>query len=355
MRLRLPFVDSPRPLHPLRGLRAQEPAAANAESRLGELIRRMEEPPLLDAGAHDAILRRLQHSRGNVRPKLVLPARPALVVAIALAVLFLGIAAHAAISWVRRVGLPWAHHGAPVAARLPDARAPASPAAVHSAPTSAIPPASAGVGPEAPALSPPAPQKLRIRAGGSAAKTTSSARAIEPPPSSLGQESRLLGAALAALRTNRDYAGALATLGEYDARFPNGALRGEAAVARLDALMALGQSAAALRLLDGRGQGQAPWTTGPRAAEVLVLRGELRAGAGRYQEAIEDFDRAAALAGNRQLPQLQQLRERALYGRLSCRARSGDAAGSSRDVQEYLSKFPDGPRAAELRQRKPGP
>ncbi len=68
-----------------------------------------------------------------------------------------------------------------------------------------------------------------------------------------------------------------------------------------------------------------------RWGEMLVVRGELRAGAGRYEEAIEDFDRALALAGKSQ-------KERALYGRLSCRASGGcrrsvsRAAGLSFDV-----------------------
>ena len=159
----------------------------------------------------------------------------------------------------------------------------------------------------------------------------------------------MLGTALAALRTDRDYAGALATLDEYDARFPTGALRDEAAFARLDALMALGQSGAALRLLDGREQGRGLERDGPRAAEMLVVRGELRAGAGRYQEAIEDFERALGLAAG------SSLKERALYGRLSCRERAGDTAGASQDQQDYLSTFPGGPHAAELRRRKPGP
>src|SRR4029077_20709645 len=138
---------------------------------------------------------------------------------------------------------------------------------------------------------------------------------------------------------------ALATLDEYDAEFPNGALRGEAALARLAALLALGQSGAALRLLDGRGRGQLPGheMDGPRAAEMRVVRGELRAGVGRYEEAIDDFDRALAL------PAGKSLEERALYGRLSCRARAGDTAGASHDQEDYLATFPDGPHAAELR------
>ncbi len=370
MRLSLPFrfLRSPRwlrsPGSP-QPMRAQEPRGTTAEARLGALIRRMEIPAELDAAAHEAIRRQLrraetrqeargrEHRRAFVRSML---ARPALVVAIAVAMLCLGLAAQAGISWVRRVGLPWSPE-APAAAPLPDARAPTRHAGLaRRVMTPAITADEADVDPEvtppesASASASAALVRPRLRAGASAAKTTLPPRAPEAP-SSLAQESRLLGAALAAVRTDRDYTAALATLDEYDAEFPNGALRGEAALARLDALLALGQSGPALRLLDGHGREQVPGheTDGPRATEMLVVRGELRAGVGRYEEAIDDFDRALALAAGRSLEQ------RALYGRLSCRARAGDAAGASQDLQDYLVKFPDGPHAAELRRRKPGP
>jgi tetratricopeptide (TPR) repeat protein len=371
MRLTLPFLRSPGSPPPLR---AQETRGTTAEARLGALIRRMELPTGLDAAAHEAIRRQLrraetrreargrEHRRAFVRSML---ARPALVMAIAVAMLCLGLVAQAGISWVRRVGLPWSPE-APAAAPLPDARAPTRHARSRRAMAPAITVDEAGGAPDgmpaetqtpsAPASAspppppPPLPQKPRLRVGASIAKTTWPPRVAEAP-SSLAQESGLLGAALAAVRTDRNYTAALATLDAYDAEFPNGALRGEAALARLDALLALGQSGAALRLLDGHGRGQVPGheMDGPRAAEMLVVRGELRAGVGRYEEAIDDFDRALALPAGR------SLEERALYGRLSCRARVGDAAGASQDLQDYLVKFPDGPRAAELRRRKPGP
>ncbi|HXI57324.1 MAG TPA: hypothetical protein VNO55_14755, partial [Polyangia bacterium] len=56
--------------------------------------------------------------------------------------------------------------------------------------------------------------------------------------------------ALARLRTERDPAGALALLDDYDRRFPGGLLRDEAAATRIEALLAVGQSTEALERLE---------------------------------------------------------------------------------------------------------
>jgi regulator of sirC expression with transglutaminase-like and TPR domain len=72
-----------------------------------------------------------------------------------------------------------------------------------------------------------------------------------------------------------------------------------------------------------------------------VLRGELRAGAGRLAPAIQDFDAVLALGGH------DELAGRALYGRGSCRARLGDTPGARADLERYLQLFPRGRFAAD--------
>jgi hypothetical protein len=138
------------------------------------------------------------------------------------------------------------------------------------------------------------------------------------------------------LRRDRDAAGALAALDEYRARWPKGALRPEAEVARVDALLSLGRRGEALAALEAVNVGGLP-----RARELGVVRGELRAEAGRCKEAVRDFD-AAAKSGD-------ALGERALWGRAACRARLGDREGARADLEGYLSRFPSGKFAAEAR------
>lgn len=45
------------------------------------------------------------------------------------------------------------------------------------------------------------------------------------------------------------------------------------------------------------------------------------------------------------------LSERALYGRATCRLRSGDDAGGQVDLEAYLTRFPNGRFAGQVRQR----
>src|SRR5207248_3097537 len=98
--------------------------------------------------------------------------------------------------------------------------------------------------------------------------------------SDLAIETRLLGSAVRALRQDHDAAAALAILDEHRARFPQGTLRPEAELARIDALLSLGRRAEALGLLD---RALSPGLG--RTRELHVLRGELRAEAGRLGEA----------------------------------------------------------------------
>jgi len=157
-------------------------------------------------------------------------------------------------------------------------------------------------------------------------------------PSALSNETALLTDALTHLRQQKDARGALAALDTYDARFPGGTLRREATGARIDALLILGRDGdalAVLRELTLQPQG--------RDQELRVIRGELAAKTS-CASAVSDFDRVLAEAAPRALA------ERALHGRASCLERLGDAAAATRDLREYLRRFPDGRFAAETRQ-----
>lgn len=159
----------------------------------------------------------------------------------------------------------------------------------------------------------------------------------EPVPSTLSGETQVLGQAMARLRRQGDAAGALAALDLYRQRFPRGTLQREADVARVDALLTLGQDGNALAVLrtlslQPRGHDQ----------ELRVIRGELTA-ATSCPRALVDFDTVLAESAP------PALMERALYGRAACRAKQGDDAGAARDLREYLRRFPSGQFAADAR------
>jgi hypothetical protein len=158
-----------------------------------------------------------------------------------------------------------------------------------------------------------------------------------PAASPAAEEARLLEGVFHALRSETDGAArALAALDDHDRRFPAGLMRAEAALARVEALLALGRRAEALALLDAPEAG----TSLPRSARLA--RGELRAEAGRCSDAAGDF--AVVLRGPG-----DDLSARALYGRASCALRSGDDASAAAALSAYLERQPDGPHAAEAR------
>jgi hypothetical protein len=118
----------------------------------------------------------------------------------------------------------------------------------------------------------------------------------------LGKETTLFREALS-LRAARDPRGAITVLDRYAALYPRGSY----------------------------------------AAEVIVLRGELTADAGDCAAAGASFSRALAAPGS------PGLEERALYGRATCRQRTGDRAGARADFQKYLDRFPAGSWAEHAR------
>jgi len=155
----------------------------------------------------------------------------------------------------------------------------------------------------------------------------------------LHTEAQLLDDAMARLRSAHDAAGALSLLDSYRTRFPQGRLQPEAAWLRINVLLALERKKEALAALNS----QALTKDTPRAMELRVMRGELRAAAEHCEDAIADFDAV--------LEQVEgELQERALYGRSRCRARSGELGGARNDLALYLRRFPHGRFSASARQ-----
>ena len=209
-------------------------------------------------------------------------------------------------------------------------------------PMSSAPPVARATGVQAPPARPRA-----IAPTPAAREVAATPQAVKPAPAApstassgaLGRESELLARALATLRRDRDAGAALALLDEHAREFPAGALRLEADVARLDALLALGRNAEALALLE-----RLPIDRVGRGAELRVIRGELRAQSDP-RKAIADFDRALSMALT------PELEERALFARAANRLRTGDEDGGRADLTTYLEKHPGGRFAAEARRR----
>jgi len=214
------------------------------------------------------------------------------------------------------------------------------------------PPPSAAPGPVAPApepappvvvAAPPAPARAPV-ASAPAQVAPSAAEAHRPAREHRAAEeaSESVGAAIIAdafrdLRSRGDAAAALRSLDEYDRRFPDGVLRAESRVARVEALLTLDRRAEALRLLEAAGPG------GALTRDVRVTRGELLVESDRCADAVRDFD--AVLAARDGDP----AGGRALYGRASCRLRRGDTPGARADLTRYLSLHAGGPSAAAAR------
>jgi hypothetical protein len=201
----------------------------------------------------------------------------------------------------------------------------------------------------APAVKPPAPAPVRrapVKPAAAvpeplapAAEVAATGGAPAAPP--VGDEAGGVALALEQLHRHRDPLAALATLDAHQAHYPHGMFAREAALARLEALLALGRRADALTVLDGLSREGFDGLA--RAHELRVLRGELLAQAGDCASAIEAFDAALANAP------AAELEGRALFGRASCRASRGDVERSRADLERYLESFPRGPYAAQAR------
>jgi hypothetical protein len=163
----------------------------------------------------------------------------------------------------------------------------------------------------------------------------------EPPPASLADapdEARLLARAFRHLRSEGDAPAALAALDERERQFGAGALGTEAGLARAEALLLLGRTDEALPILIGLRDPRTGLTP-----DVRVARAELLARARRCVEAVDDFDALLAPGATR------ATRERALYGRASCRLQLGHAKGAEIDLDQYLFEYPQGRFAPAVR------
>jgi len=197
----------------------------------------------------------------------------------------------------------------------------------------------AQVPPIEPAALPSPPMPIGTLPGGAALPGPTGRTASQVRTDGVTQEAGILRQALSALRRDHDARRALVLLDDYDRRFDKGALSLEATSARAQALLQLGDNARALELLD-----RLPLWQEKHTGELRVIRGELRSLSGRCQEALSDFDdvlRATAGSAPSEVA-------RALYGRASCRARTGDLTGAEQDRQRYLKEFPKGPAARQL-------
>jgi len=171
---------------------------------------------------------------------------------------------------------------------------------------------------------------------------------IAPPPVISPDEQALIATALDKLRASRNPQAALLAVDEYRARFPTGVLAPEAARLRTEALLMLGRKSVVLDELE-----QSASTQAIAGDERLVLRGELRAAAGRWQAALADFQAVAnahpscSSKSHSDDQRTQERLERALWGRATARSHVGNEAGAIRDLREYLRCFPEGRFSAQ--------
>jgi TolA-binding protein len=157
------------------------------------------------------------------------------------------------------------------------------------------------------------------------------------PAAAASDEIRGLDQAIGLLRRDRNATGALAAFDSYLERYPHGILNREARVARIDALLMLQRTNAALAALE-----TLPFDSGRRSTELQVVRGELRARTD-CTGAERDFSAALSHAPD------AGLLERILYGRGVCRSKQGNQAGAAEDFRRYIERFPDGTHAAWAR------
>jgi hypothetical protein len=294
---------------------AHEQPGSGVEAELGEVFRAAAREEPMSEVELGRVGRRLRAGAGR-------PSRPLFrVVPIVLAVLT-GSAGAALAQWLKP-GI-WEMQHVFVAPVEPAPRG----TRAAGEPRKAVPVASPAASLTEPVAPVPAPSPERIGPAGEAA----------PGPSGLSRESELLQKALEKLRRDHDGAGALRLLDEHRARFPAGVLALEAAVARIDALLLLGRRADALEHLS-----RLPLARVGRRMELQLLRGELYAERD-CRNALADFDAVLAVAP-------APLSERALYGRATCRLRSGDSAGGRADLEQYLTRFPSGRFAQQVKQR----
>jgi hypothetical protein len=135
----------------------------------------------------------------------------------------------------------------------------------------------------APVVAPPTPFPPEA-APAAVPASRSRARNQIRPRSDLEREAAYLAVPMAKIRRGGDPTSALAQIDHYLQRFPRGALRPEAKLLRVDALLLLRRSGAALAALD-----EMDLDDNRRGLELRLVRGELRAQTD-CRAALPDFD-----------------------------------------------------------------
>jgi hypothetical protein len=243
---------------------------------------------------------------------------------------------------------PRAHKPRP----LPAPVAPATPAPEPASEPAVVAPTAATPEPRPTPTRPRAPVRVAMVTEPVAAPVTAAPQVAPPSPapppapeapSAIAVEQALVGQAMRTLRESHDAQAALTLLAQHADRFPGGALAPEATLLRIEALLALGRRNEALSVLD-----RTALAALPNRDEQRVVRGELRAAAGRWREAKRDFDDVLREGGLPAAdPRARAIQERALWGRASARSRLGDATGARGDIGLYLQFFPAGEFAGQ--------
>jgi hypothetical protein len=302
--------------------------SGTAERELGALFRRVKETTESTETARARAARRSHDARGALAAQVVW--RAAVVVVVLLA---MGSVVGAALYRWRFAGGAAGRGGAAIS--VPSSNSGASHAARRVRAQPVEPPVEMpdplveGPAPPEPVASAPAAPR--------AARRRLALLPPDPAPRPPG-EADALATVFHDLRSTGDAAAALRSLDEYERRFPAGALRNEARIARAEALLALDRRRDALPLLDGLEEAGEPPTR-----EVRITRGELLAESGRCPQAVRDFDAVLAPGEN------DSVAGRALFGRASCRLRTGQGDLARQDLARYLLTHPDGPFAAAAR------
>jgi hypothetical protein len=151
------------------------------------------------------------------------------------------------------------------------------------------------------------------------------------------RESQIIAEAFRLLRHERRPQAALDLLDS--SADPRGLVR-EAAIARVEALLALDRRVDALAVLKTM-----PISATGVDRRLLVGRGELHAETGDCSTAVADF---TAVINSQQRDGFD---ERALQGRAACRQRLGQTSAARADLNLYLARYPNGRFAAQSRAR----
>jgi len=151
-----------------------------------------------------------------------------------------------------------------------------------------------------------------------------------PAPTSQSATAAILHDIVRALRVEHSPRHALGLLDQHASELAGDAFSEESLLLRVEAMLALGQRDAVLRLLD-----HTALTDLGVSNSLLITRGELRAAVHRCAEGIGDFE--LMLTGSRKPP------KQALLGHARCKQQLGDLAGAQADFERYRRAFGEEP------------